>query len=40
MEYGADVYSIPDCIYQVGKDINQDLAEEKEKIESIIVFTV
>ena len=35
MEYGTDVDSFLDSIYQAGMDINQDLAGEKERIESI-----
>lgn len=35
MEYGMDVDSFLDSIYQAGMDINQDLSSEKERIESI-----
>ena len=35
MEYGTDVDSFLDSIYQAGMDINQDLSGEKERIESI-----
>ena len=34
MEYGTDVDSFLDSIYQAGMDINQDLAGEKERIPS------
>lgn len=35
MEYGMDVDSFLDSIYQSGMDINQDLAGERERIEAI-----
>lgn len=35
MEYGTDVDTFLDSIYQAGMDINQDLSSEKERIESI-----
>lgn len=35
LEYGTDVDSFLDSLYQAGMDINQDLAGEKERIESI-----
>lgn len=35
LEYGTDVDTFLDSIYQAGMDINQDLSDEKERIESI-----
>lgn len=35
IEYGMDVDSFLDSIYQSGMDINQDLAGERERIEAI-----
>lgn len=35
LEYGTDVDSFLDSMYQAGMDINQDLSGEKERIESI-----
>ncbi len=34
-EYGTDIDTFLDSIYQAGMDINQDLADMKERIESI-----
>lgn len=36
LEYGTDVDSLLDSMYQAGMDINQDLSGEKENVEEIL----